>query len=257
MNKLKLLTSAVAGVVLISLTQNAVAHTRLNIPTATEGERAINHIMIGHSCDETTRTIGTSVVFPDGIDSTILVDGVQHDGGITDFLTNYGNNASMFFDRSAFDYMDEKTDTNGNVVGFWAGGGPGMPGNLGVAQPFRLTAASIEPASCATSVKIYISIVDICEITDEDGFGEGTVELWTHAGLGTPYDRDLHFAVDEGTDPGPASFTINRDLTNNPLPDSCDSGTTVEVKASAAQINRDMPIKRNGHQIWPSDHSHN
>lgn len=251
MNKIKLSAYVLTGAMAIVLGQNVSAHTRLNIPTATEGERAINHVMIGHSCDETTRTIGTSVVFPDGSDSTILVDGVQHDGSITDFLTNYGNNASMFFDRSAFDFMDEKTDTNGNVVGFWAGGGPGMPGNLGVALPFRLTAASIEPTSCATSVKIYISIVDICEITGVDGFGEGTVELWTHAGLGTPYDRDLHFAVDTGTDPGPASFLINRDLENNPLPDNCGEGAAVELKPSAAQINRDMPIKHNGQQFWP------
>ncbi len=251
MNKMKLLTCAITGVMMTGLGQNIHAHTRLNVPTATEGERAINHIMIGHSCDETTRTIGTSVVFPDGTDSTVLVDGAQHNGSITDFLTNYGNNVSMFYDRSAFDFMDEKTDANGNVIGFWAGGLPGMPGNLSVALPFRLTAANIEPTSCATSVKVYIPIVDICEVTGTDGFGEGTVELWTHAGLGTPYDRDLHFSVEAGTDPGPASFTINRDLTSNPLPDNCGQGVAVEVKSSAAQINRDMPIKVDGQQIWP------
>jgi hypothetical protein len=251
MNKIKLLSSAVASALLIGLTQHAAAHTRLDIPAATEGQRSINHVIIGHSCDDTTTTIGTSVVFPDGVGSTILVNGSQHSGPITDFLTNYGNNAALFFDRSAFDYMDEKT-VNGNVVGFWAGGGPGMPANLAVALPFRLTAASIEPTSCAASVKVYISIVDICQITGVNGFGEGTVELWTHAGLGTPYDRDLHFDVPVGTDPGPASFTINRDLTKNPLPESC-GGTSVavELKPSAAQINRDMPIKFNGQQVWP------
>ncbi|SET27441.1 hypothetical protein SAMN05216326_11843 [Nitrosomonas marina] len=251
MHKKSILAGIVAGLMVAGAAQNTFAHTRLNVPTATEGERAINHIMIGHSCNETTHTIGTSVVFPSGVGSTILVDGVQHSGSITDFLTNYGNNASLFYDRSAFDYMDEKTDANGNVVGFWAGGGSGMPGNLSVALPFRLTAASIEPSSCAASVKIYISIVDICEITGVNYFGEGTVELWTHAGLGTPYDRDLHFAVDAGTDPGPASFTINRDLANNPLPEDCGEGVAVEMKPSAAQINRDMPIKFNGQQVWP------
>lgn len=251
MSKFRILSGAVTGVLLIGFTQNAAAHTRLNIPTATEGQRAINHVIIGHSCVDTVTTIGTSVVFPDGVDSIILVDGAQHNGPITDFLTNYGNNAALFFDRAAFDYMDEKT-VNGNVVGFWAGGGPGMPSNLIAAVPFRLTAASIEPTSCATSVKVNISIVNICQITGVDGFSEGTIQLWTHAGLGTPYDRDLHFDVPAGTDPGPALFTINRDLTNNPLPESCGgTGVAVELKPSAAQINRDMPIKFNGQQVWP------
>ncbi|MCB1985058.1 MAG: hypothetical protein H6936_12335 [Burkholderiales bacterium] len=251
MNNKKLLTCAVTGVMMIGLGQNALAHTRLNIPTATEGERSINHVVISHSCTDETRTIGTSVVFPDGVDSTILVDGVPHTGQITDFMTNYGNNAQLIFDRSAFDFMDEKSDANGNTVGFWAGGGPGMPANLNVATAIRLTAANIEPTSCATSVRVNISIVDICEVTGVDGFRDGTVELWTHAGLGTPYDRDLHFAVDAGTDPGPASFTINRDLENNPLPENCGAGVAVELKPSAAQINRDMPIKQNGQQLWP------
>ncbi|SEN37176.1 hypothetical protein [Nitrosomonas marina] len=95
-------------------------------------------------------------------------------------------------------------------------------------------------------MKIYISIEDNCEITDVNEFGEDTVELWTHTGIGTPYDRDLLFAVNAGTDPGPASFTINRDLANNPLPEDCAKGVAVELKRSAAQINYDMSIKLDG-----------
>ncbi len=250
MSKIKLLSGAVAGVLLAGLTQNAAAHTRLNTAAATEGQRAINHVIIGHSCNDTAHTIGTSVVFPDGVDSTIVVDGAPHNGSITDFLTNRSS-ITLFYDRSAFDYMGTKKDVNGNVTGFWAGGGPGMPAGLAVALPFRLAAANIAPASCAKSVKVYVSIADICEITGVDGFRKGTVELWTHAGLGTPYDRELYFDVAGNPDSGPASFTINRDLTNNPLPESCGAGAAVELKPSAAQINRDMPINFNGQQVWP------
>jgi len=36
------------------------------------------------------------------------------------------------------------------------------------------------------------------------------------------------------------------------LPSSCGgTGVTVEVKPSAAQINRDMPVVIDGQQIWP------
>ncbi len=245
MNKMKLFTRTLAGVMLMGFGQSVLAHTRLNVPTLVEGTRSINHVMIGHSCTDTSRTIGTSVVFPDGVDSTILVGGAPHSGPLTDFLTSYGNNAQLILDRS-FAAQGEKTDSNSNVVGFWAGGGDGMPANLNVALPFRLTAASIAPTSCASSVKIYVSIIDICEVTNVSGFKEGTVELWTHNNLGTPYDRV------STADDGPASFIITRDLVANPLPSSCGgTGVAVEVKPSAVQINRDMPIKFNEQQVWP------
>ncbi len=44
---------------------------------------------------------------------------------------------------------------------------------------------------------------------------KGVVHLWTHNNLGTPYDRV------STTDDGPAPWTITRDLTINPLPESC------------------------------------
>lgn len=241
---MKLLACTLAGIMGMGLGQSAPAHTRLDTPTATEGVRSINYVVIGHACGEDKRVIGTSVVFPDGVDSAILVDGELHSGSLTDFLTNYGNNAQLIMDRSLFEASDEK-NVNGNVVGFWSGGGVGMPNHLNALIPVRLTAAGIEPSSCAKSVKISVSIANICEITGVDGFGAGIVDLWTHNNLGSLYDRV------SATDDGPASFTINRDLTKNPLPSSCGEGVAVEVKPSAAQINRDMPIKINGQQIWP------
>ncbi|SFL17413.1 hypothetical protein SAMN05216302_10384 [Nitrosomonas aestuarii] len=253
MSKIKLLNCIITGVLVIGLVQNAHAHTRLNVPTMTEGTRIINEMIIGDNCavESSQRIIGTSVVFPDGLDSTILANGQPHEGPLTDFLTNYGNNIQLIFSRAAFEFMDEKTDSSGNVTGFWAGGGPGSPGHLTVATPFRLTAASIEPTSCATSVKIQISIADICQITSAEQFAggaaDGVAKLWTHNNLGTQYDRDSE------ADDGPAPFTITRDLTNNPLPDSCEDGFVVEVMPSAAQINRDMPITIEGKQVWPSN----
>lgn len=244
-NKIKMLTLSLVAAVLLAMGQSLQAHTRLNIPALAEGTRIINHSVISHSCNAQARTIGTSIVFPDGVDSIILVGDQPHNGPLTDFLTNYGNGHQLLMDRSVFDFSDEKFDSNGNVVGFWAGGGPGMPNHLNSAVPFRHTAASIEPSSCAKNVKISVSIVDICEITGVNDFGEGIVELWTHNNLGTPFDR-----VSE-SDNGPAFYMITRNLTTNPLPASCGEGVDIEVRPSAAQLNRDMPIKFNGEQIWP------
>ena len=247
MKKFKLAALSLTAVMFAGVAQNAFAHTRINEATQIEGTRGINHIVISHSCNDTSNTIGTSVVFPDGVDSTVVVNGEATEGQVLDHLTNYGNNFQLIFDRSAFDAMEEK-NVGGNVVGFWAGGGPGMPASLNVATAFRATAASIEPTSCASSVAIKVSIADICEITDTAGFNDDVVRLWTHNDLGTPFDRV------SDTDNGPATFTITRDLTANPLPEDCGAeGDEVVVKPSAAQINRDMPIVIDDAQIWPQN----
>jgi len=250
MIKARALVLSAVSTALVGIGMNAFAHTRLDIPTMVEGTRTINHVVITHSCGDTKRTIGTSVVFPDGVDSTILVGGQPHTGSLTDFVENWGNTNQMIMNKAVFTVGDEKIQ-NGNVVGFWAGGGEGMPNHLYSTLPFRASAVNIAAASCAKSVKFYVSIVDICEITGVDALRTGTGEaggvanLWTHNNLGTPYDRV------SATDDGPASLTITRDLTKKPLPESCGAGVDVEVKPSAAQINRDMPIIYNGQQVWP------
>lgn len=225
---------------LVLLAQGAFAHSRLEIPAIPESTRVTNNIVLGHGCGDKS-LMGTSVVFPDGVDSTITVDGQPHAGPLTDYVQNWTNANQKVYSRAVFTHQDEKTDSTGNVVGFWAGG-EHFPQNLTGYIPLRTNAVIIEPTSCAKSVKFYISIADICEITDVAGFSASTVNLWTHNALGTVYDRV------SATDDGPASLQINR---TSALPESCGAGVAVEVKPSAAQINRDMPIKINGNQVWP------
>lgn len=245
MNKIKQLNSISRCVLIAAIfagtAQLATAHTRLETATVAENTRITNNVIIGHGCGE-KNVIGTSVVFPDGVDSTILVDGAAHTGPLTDFVQNWGNLMQQNYSKAVFSFQDEKTNSLGNVVGFWAGGGDSLPHNLNGYIPFRAGAVVIEPTSCAKSVKFYISIADICEITDTAGFSEATVNFWTHNNFGTAYDRV------STTDDGPASYTVTR---TSALPTSCGAGVAVEVKPSAAQINRDMPIKLNGTQVWP------
>jgi len=237
--KFKLKFTAFPIIALVSLTfgQNVSAHTGPEISQINENTRTSNNIVIGHGCGDNS-VIGTSVVFPDGVDSTITVDGQPHTGSLLDFVQNWTNANQKIYDRGLFTYQDEKTDSNSNVVGFWAGG-ESLPHNLIGFVPFRTSAVLIEPTSCAKSVKFHISIADICEITDVAGFNETTVNFWTLSTLETPYDADTDAT---------SSLTINR---TSALPSSCGTGVAVEVKPSAAQINRDMPIKMNGSQVWP------
>ena len=164
---------------------------------------------------------------------------------VTDFVANWGNLNQKVLDHSVFPFEDEKTDPNGNVVGFWVKGGK-MPNHYNAYIPFRAGAAIIEPESCATSVKFNIAVADICKITNIAGFADGKLNLWTPA-VGSNYDGPGLHGYNS-----PASITYTRNLETNPLPAACnDVGVSVEVNPSAAQLNRDMPIIHNGKQIWP------
>ncbi len=246
--RIRSLAPALGATALLGAAQGVLAHTTFETATMSEGVRVLNNVQIGHACGATKRVIATSVVFADGKDSTITVGGQPYTGALTDFVTAWGPNIQPLYSRAVFDEVKEKNDAAGNVVGFWAGGGPGMPNDMVAYVPFRVNATSIKPTSCAISVRFRANIVDICEITTaanmklDNGSGPAA-EFWTMAGLGTAYDSPTT---------GAASLTITRNLTTNPLPAACGSGVAVEVAPSAAQINRDMPIVFNGVQVWPA-----
>ena len=101
------LYSALAIAVLASTAQTASAHTRLETATVNENTRITNNVVIGHGCGE-NNVIGMSVVFPDGVDSTITVDGNPHAGALTDFVQNWGNLMQLVYSRAVFDFQDEK-----------------------------------------------------------------------------------------------------------------------------------------------------
>src|SRR5262245_31994099 len=130
-DKLKFLTTSIIAAAITTIGHNAFAHTRLEVPTIVEGVRASNNVVIGHGCGgetgEARNVIGTSVVFPDGVDSTILVDGQPHTGALTDFVQNWGNQNQKVYSKAVFTFQGEKVDATGNVVGFWAGGGDTLP----------------------------------------------------------------------------------------------------------------------------------
>ncbi len=229
-----------------SYSVSVFAHTVIEPPQVTEGKKSENYLVITHGCGDAD-VIGTTIVFPDGIDSTIVSNGTPYTGSLDDFLQNWGGNVHLYQDRSAFSEQDVKRDENGNVIGFWSGGGRPASAHLYTRIPFVTSAILFTPDSCAKTVRITAAVADICKITDASGFsGDGVVSFWTPA-VGSNFD---------GTPGGhaydfPVFFTINRDLDSNPLPDSCGAGTLVSVKPSAKQLNRDMPIRINGNQVWP------
>lgn len=244
--KFKLSTqAAIAVALLMGVSQSAFSHTRLEIPTVAEGVRVTNNVVIGHSCGEGKNTIASTIVFPDGVDSIVKVNGVATTDTVDAYVANYGNLFQKILDHSVYESENEKKDANGNVVGFWVKDGK-MPEGYMAYLPFRASATLIEPTSCAKSVKVIIGIGDICKITPKSGFADGVLNLWTPA-VGSDFDGPGLHGYNS-----PASLTVTRDAVNNPMDEACGDGVDVEIVPSAAQMNRDMPIKSTkGKQYWP------
>ncbi len=242
-----------AAVGLTTMYQSVSAHTRLKTPIISENNAThgsdYNAVVIGHGCRDaatnaaTIDTLGTVVVFPDGKDSTITVNGQPYSGKLEDYVTNWGSPVTKIQDKSIFPLEDYIKDSLGNKLGFWTGGGKGLKAGFRAVVPIATAGVIIKPESCAKSVQFVVSIADICQITDAAGFSDQSVMFWTPT-VGSIYQIEGAHASDS-----PATLTVNRSIT--PLPASCGAGEEVVVKPSANQLNRDMRIIYEGQQIWP------
>lgn len=251
----KLLLPAVTGSILVA-SQMTSAHTRLQTPVIDENAAShgsnYNNQVISHGCtnpdtgSNDLNTIGTVVVFPDGADASITVDGEASDKTLIDFVANWGSPVQKIQSKDVFDIETEIKDPLGNALGYWAASsdGTGLQGGLTGVVPLRTSGVIIEPTSCAKTVKFIVAIADVCAMTNVSGFSNSTVMLWTPA-VGSQFDGT------EGVSRGynsPASLTVNR---TSALPESCGEGVDVVVTPSAAQLDRDMTVEINGVQAWP------
>lgn len=254
----KLLSACVASAVLMmAASQNVLSHTRLSVPVAQESSSAhgttSTAVNISHGC--TDNPVIASVFFlPDTTDATVQTstdDFVTFEtaAGVTalDHITN-----PLFIrlvkSNEVFNVQEFILDPLNNPIGFWAADGS-LPAHNWVGRlPINITATAIQPESCATSVTFVPAIANICNITSMSEINgsnadDPNVDFWTAPGVGSPYDApDWTY---------PASFKVERDLVANPLPESCGDGFAVRIVPSAAQMERDMPVKINGEQVWP------
>jgi hypothetical protein len=105
--------------------------------------------------------------------------------------------------------------------------------------PFEYTAPFFLPDSCATALRVEIAIADICGVRPPTIRPE-KVNLW----IPNNGSQFATVGLAQGIDGigSPARLTVNRDLVNNPLPDSCGGGYVVTVTPSPQQVDRDLPI---------------
>ncbi|GAB4364940.1 MAG: hypothetical protein Kow0060_22210 [Methylohalobius crimeensis] len=233
------------------VTQGALAHTRLDNPVVQESTSAHgtydSAVVIPHGCDGNS-VIGNVFVMPDQTDSIVQTS----TDGFETFETS-GQTAADFVAAGGFIRLIKSndvfakagliSDAVGNPVGFWAADGELPASNWVGKLPLRISSVDIQDESCANSVTFVPAIANVCQLSSIEAFGDGVVDLWTAPDAGSPFDApDWSY---------PATFKVERDLENSPLPDSCGNGFDVRIFPSAAQLNRDMPVKMNGQQVWP------
>ncbi|MCB1985059.1 MAG: hypothetical protein H6936_12330 [Burkholderiales bacterium] len=248
---------AVVSALLAAVSQNAFAHTRLTVPVAPESSAAhgttTTAVNIPHGCGDNS-VIGNVFFLPDTNSATVQTstDGFEtFDAPEGDTALNYVVNPPfirIIKSRDLFDHTEFISDALGNPLGFWAAGGE-LPASNWVGQlPINITAVAIQPDSCANTVVFIPAIANICKVTsiaeiNSQDPDNPNVDFWTAPDVGSPYDApDWNY---------PATFTVERDLENNPLPESCGTGIDVRIVPSAAQMNRDMPVRMDGQQVWP------
>ncbi|WP_221064382.1 hypothetical protein [Methylomagnum ishizawai] len=238
----------------------AAAHTTIR-DAATEGVTAYNALQIGHTCElesgKKIPVIAQSVVFPTAsptVTQVLVTDATTTpvttqstattlDAEITDSL-GLAAKASLVQDRNIFKKQNLTLDGNGNVIGFYATNG-NLQTDLRGLVPFRFTPISFKSTSCAKRMLVKVAVADICKKTFPPK--AGTANLWIPATTAKFTDANI-----DGIG-SPATLTINRDLTKNPLPEGCPvnanaDGTTtpgydVVVTPSAQDVDDHLPFK--------------
>jgi hypothetical protein len=228
----------------------ASAHTTVR-SQATESTTEDNALRIGHGCEtaagDRIPVIAQSVVFPSDFPEVTTSDGSAVSGlpAVIEQGTIAGL-ARAIQDRNIFQAQHPKSDALGNSIGFSATSGSlnvDFPGRV----PFQFTAPRFVTNSCAKRLLIRVAIADVCVLGAglSDSVQPGKVNMWIP-------DNGSQYAVlgaSLGIDGigGPATLTVNRNLTANPLPAACGAGIDVTVTPSAADVNGNLPIPG----VWP------
>lgn len=230
--------------------QGALAHTTVR-SQGTESVTEDNALKLGHGCTTPEGAklpvIAQSVVFPSVTPDLSTSDSspVANLAAVIEQGTIAGL-ARAIQDKGVFRTQQVKKDTLGNMTGFSA-----TEGSLGVDAlgrvPFQFAGPKFVATSCAKRLLVKIAIADVCIIGSglADSVKVGKVNMWIP-------DNGSTFSVAgkaQGIDGigAPATLTINRNLTTNPLPASCGAGIDVTVTPSAADVTANLPIPG----VWP------
>lgn len=258
-------------IALLGVGSSAMAHTSIQNQVTTSST-TYNNIVIGHTCTLPTNNkkipvVAQSVLFPTV--NPLLTEGDDKHASsitaITDIITSATGLAGipqLIQNKDIFAAQSEKTDANGNVIGFNSYTGNLNPSLHGLV-PFRLGGISFISTtspkkdaagatvsttdSCVTELVVKVAVADICKLAfPAGGPKEGQANLWM------PNTTTKFANAVDGTSAtplagSPATLTIKRDTTKNPLDAGCNgTGKTVTVWPSNEDIDANLIIPR----VW-------
>ena len=251
----------------VGMGSGALAHTSIQstITANSSGvtSTAYNNIVIGHTCSKGTDEFpikAQSVLFPtvnpivyvDYVDSSSTPSTLKVEDLIGPAPTNSNPNPislglanipQLIQNKDIFEKQSEKTDAEGNVIGF-----NGYKGNLDSSLyglvPFRVGAIAFKTNagltnSCVKKLLVKVAVADICKTSYKTGGPtEGQANLW----MPNTTDKFSH-AVD-GTSAtslagSPATLTIDNSA-------ACANGSTVTVFPSNTDIDTNLIIPK----VW-------
>lgn len=239
---------------------SAVAHTTVK-DTLTEGTAGYTALVIGHGCANSAGVYSPitaqSVLFPVGdaavtytvtdtpaSGTTAAVTHEESAGTLSQHLKagKLDGAVSLVPDRNIFSNQAYKVNASGQVIGFTSTGGSLYTNAAGTAKfrglvPFYVAAQTFVSTSCAKSLKIKIAVGDVCDLS------KGLANTWvpSAAQIGSSYTVAGYNWDGVGS---PATLTINRNLTTNPLPTTgCPvaGGYDANVWPSAQDIDTYLP----------------
>jgi hypothetical protein len=217
------------------------------------GEGLDNAIAIGHACElENRGIIAQSVVFP--TINPIITETVDHHaaGGAApeplamtlDEIIEGGTLegfAALIQSRDIFLKQYHKTNTSGNVIGFYGTSGllsPELKGRV----PFLAVAPRFLETSCVKTLTVEYATADIC-LTSKPTIRANKVNLWIPENGSQFAIKGAAYGV-EGVG-HPSVLVIHRDEINNLLPTDGSCATAHEnltVTISAEDIDANLPI---------------
>lgn len=216
---------------------------------------SVSAFTIPHGCSSPDRTLGPSpvtaqaVVWPNGVNAVAM----NPDTGEPVVLANEidGNavmSAKPVQDHNIFEKIKVRVgpvatfyshgERTEDVRAFQFKGGKLDTDLLGVV-PYRASYPRFKETSCASKMRVNIAVANYCT---RHPHKDNRADVWIGELTEKFSDPDV---VSVGFWP---HVMVIRDLANNPLPESCGEGYTIEVSPSAESIDEYLPVKG----YWPA-----